>query len=424
MFKKREEGRNLGEIAEFLEIKAKAAAKKEAAKKETEKYKKLLDESINEDDLKIEISKWVSDHFNTEIPGYALATHVGKFTNPDSKVHIYVEEKERPDGYLTTENTQSKTDIVYTSAGVMTSASLLLYKMNDGLTIFEHILNRDGKADELKTFGFDTENLYQQFMGLKKSTEGYTDKDLRQVYFPIGKGEYHLLTILPSTSESYTLFNKVDIICRNCMDSKQSKSPNYGKDCSDIWDKTVITFGGTKPQNVSGLNKLYHGEAYLLSSMPPVLNKRDLILPKRNFFRESVLYSEYKSFVSRLHALFKINWDNANIRDKRDRIIGGIIDTAMMTAGRIREENPSGWSDDEKYDELPRSQKIWLDNAYESERKDDKWIEAVSKDFTRWIIYIYEKIKGKQKVALGDAETDYFRNAIYDQLREEVRLGL
>lgn len=96
----------------------------------------------------------------------------------------------------------------------------------------------------------------------------------------------------------------------------------------------------------------------------------------------------------------------------------------MMTAGRIREENPSGWSDDEKYDELPRSQKIWLDNAYESERKDDKWIEAVSKDFTRWIIYIYEKIKGKQKVALGDAETDYFRNAIYDQLREEVRLGL
>ena len=111
-------------------------------------------------------------------------------------------------------------------------------------------------------------------------------------------------------------------------------------------------------------------------------------------------------------------------REKRDRILGGIIDTAMMTAGRIREENPSGWSDDEKYNGLPRFQKIWLDNAYESEREGDAWVEAVSKDFARWIIRTYEKIERDEKVTLGDAETDYFRNTIYDQLREEVRLGL
>ena len=35
-----------------------------------------------------------------------------------------------------------------------------------------------------------------------------------------------------------------------------------------------------------------------------------------------------------------------------------------------------------------------------------------------------EKIERDEKVTLGDAETDYFRNTIYDQLREEVRLGL
>lgn len=51
-------------------------------------------------------------------------------------------------------------------------------------------------------------------------------------------------------------------------------------------------------------------------------------------------------------------------------------------------------------------------------------VEAVSKDFARWIIRTYEKIERDEKVTLGDAETDYFRNTIYDQLREEVRLGL
>ena len=44
----------------------------------------------------------------------------------------------------------------------------------------------------------------------------------------------------------------------------------------------------------------------------------------------------------------------------------------MMTAGRIREENPSGWSDDEKYNGLPRFQKIWLDNAYEVKEKETR----------------------------------------------------
>lgn len=407
----------MGEIAEFLESKA-------VAKKIVEDRKKLPDGFLDEEARRVKIGVWVRDLLEKQISKYTLATHVGKFANPDSTVHLYVESKERPDGYLTTENTQCETDIVYTNANIMTAAMLLLYKMEDGQSILEHILNQDGKADELKLYGIDSEKLYQQFKDLKTGTRGFTDKNLRQVYFPISEGEYHLLTVMPSTSELGTLFDKLNIIRREFSAARDPKDPNYGKDCSNVWDKTVITFGGTKPQNISGLNMLHHGEGYLVSSLPPVLNERDLILPKRNFFKESVPYSEYRSFVSRLHALFKINWNNAGIREKRDRILGGIIDTAMMTAGRIREENPSGWSDDEKYNGLPRFQKIWLDNACESEREGDAWVEAVSKDFARWIIRTYEKIERDEKVTLGDAETDYFRNTIYDQLREEVRLGL
>lgn len=169
----------MGEIAEFLESKA-------VAKKIVEDRKKLPDGFLDEEARRVKIGVWVRDLLEKQISKYTLATHVGKFANPDSTVHLYVESKERPDGYLTTENTQCETDIVYTNANIMTAAMLLLYKMEDGQSILEHILNQDGKADELKLYGIDSEKLYQQFKDLKTGTRGFTDKNLRQVYFPIG----------------------------------------------------------------------------------------------------------------------------------------------------------------------------------------------------------------------------------------------
>lgn len=68
------------------------------------------------------------------------------------------------------------------------------------------------------------------------------------------------MTVMPSTSELGTLFDKLNIIRREFSAARDPKDPNYGKDCSNVWDKTVITFGGTKPQNHSGLNMLHHGE--------------------------------------------------------------------------------------------------------------------------------------------------------------------
>lgn len=99
----------MGEIAEFLESKA-------VAKKIVEDRKKLPDGFLDEEARRVKIGVWVRDLLEKQISKYTLATHVGKFANPDSTVHLYVESKERPDGYLTTENTQCETDIVYTNA--------------------------------------------------------------------------------------------------------------------------------------------------------------------------------------------------------------------------------------------------------------------------------------------------------------------
>lgn len=61
------------------------------------------------------------------------------------------------------------------------------------------------------------------------------------------------MTVMPSTSELGTLFDKLNIIRREFSAARDPKDPNYGKDCSNVWDKTVITFGGTKPLNIMGL---------------------------------------------------------------------------------------------------------------------------------------------------------------------------
>jgi hypothetical protein len=83
----------LGEIAEFLESRA-------VAKKIVEDRKKLPDGFLDEEARRVKIGVWVRDLLEKQISKYTLATHVGRFANPDSTVHLYVESKERPDGYL------------------------------------------------------------------------------------------------------------------------------------------------------------------------------------------------------------------------------------------------------------------------------------------------------------------------------------
>ena len=95
----------MGEIAEFLESKA-------VAKKIVEDRKKLPDGFLDEEARRVKIGVWVRDILEKRLSKYTLATHVGKFANPDSTVHLYVESKERHDGYFTTKKTQCKMDIV------------------------------------------------------------------------------------------------------------------------------------------------------------------------------------------------------------------------------------------------------------------------------------------------------------------------
>ena len=220
---------------------------------------------------------------------------------------------------------------------------------------------------------------------------------------------------MPSSSVLLKLKGKV-----KQLDDQRRQCREAGVDYDELWDLTAISFGGTKPQNISYLNNANGGTAYLLSSLPPVLSGRQVRKPKRNFFRESLSFRNYKYIFKELHVLFKEDRNNKKIRDAVRVRIEQLISQAMMTAYALRREG-EGWSDDGAYASLPQHQKIWLDPHYALQRKEEEWREELSTDFGRWVIRTYEYILKKESGTLGDGEMHFFKHKFRDELDKAVR---
>ena len=188
----------------------------------------------------------------------------------------------------------------------------------------------------------------------------------------------------------------------------------------DLFNLSVIGYGGTKPQNISVLNNQNGGKAYLLPCMPPALQKRKVRLPRYNFFENSLWTGNFKESFDALHKLLVVGYNNINIREGRDNIIKFIIDQVIDLMWSIR-QHESGWSRSDHYLNLPAHQKIWLDNFNIDERESsDEWLGKVVGEFSRWIVFAYKKSLGKQAVSLGDDELLHIKGLI-EENKEALR---
>jgi len=78
----------------------------------------------------------------------------------------------------------------------------------------------------------------------------------------------------------------------------------------------------------------------------------------------------------------------------------------------IRQHEP-GWSNLENYAKLPAHQKIWLDNANLEQREiSNDWVNKIIEEFSRWIVFAYKWLLGKQAILIGDAELSHIRGLI------------
>lgn len=368
---------------------------------------------------------WLREIVNN-IDKCTLATHVGKFTNPDVEdVNIFAEYKKDCHGYVVTSNTNCDIDISVTSASYMGTAKFLLLKLEDNITVLQHIQEHDVEIKNIfKNLGIDFLEVYDAVMKLTHPGKlQHTDQKLKQVYFPINSQAYHLLTVLPASGLLIELKNRIIKMNQNSKACRDSKTELYGENYSRVMDMTAIGIGGTKPQNISTLNSEVHGVSYLLPSLPPIIYHQEVCMPKVNFFTETIPFKEYVDTFKKFHALLRLDKNNVEIRDKIKETIVDVIDIIVLFSYKVRMKE-AGWSRKELFKSLPIEQKIWLDNNYIAERKQGDWIDPVSQSFGRWFINRYEKIAKKEKFLLGDVEFNFLKREMRTVLTEEVKYNI
>ncbi|MGK8803589.1 type I-F CRISPR-associated protein Csy1 [Acinetobacter seifertii] len=347
---------------------------------------------------KFSLNEWLPDAAK-RVTQLSMVSHPSKFSHPSAKTSSVIANVEyRNDGYLRSGNVDYSLD-VFGNAAAMDVFKFLSLPLTKELTVLEGFEKKDHGLKSLiadAKLNFDT--LRTEFLKIKAMDDSIkTDQLVKQVYFPVDEVQYHLLSILTPSGLITRLKQSIDDMrfSEQTKQAKESRKKNEHDEegYSDIFDLTVTAYGGTQPQNVSVLNSQNAGRAYLLSSCPPVLEKRTIRFPKTDFFAQSLYRKNYQDSFIQLHKFMQLNLNNIDIRNAIKNIIQFVIDKILLQALKTREYALDGWSNQDYYASLPKIQRIWLDNVHQKEREENSdWRDELSKEVTRWILRSYEKV--------------------------------
>lgn len=348
-----------------------------------------------------------------------LATHIGRFTNPDVTVNWQANIKDKPaERFVSTASVSCSND-VFVAANYLATASLLQQKLEDGKTVYEHLqADDDYLKQDITDMGADYAAVRASLLEIKtyeKPTA--TDTRLKQVYFPVGEG-YHLLTVLPPSSLMQEVRLRIRAMEDNARQACDKKSEKYGSVHERIYNLTQMKFGGTKPQNISFNNNRLGGRSYMLPSLPPAVKVSSIAYPRKDFFRETLRVRDFRHLFLQLHSCYMDNRNNLAIRQKTRGVEQKIMDKVLQSVYALRQKD-CGWSDSRS---LGKTQAIWLDDKYKAERfEEDSWQADIVKDFSAWLLLTYERILKRDKVLLGDGELEALSKEIRSFIKDDLK---
>lgn len=374
----------------------------------------------NQASIKFSLKNWLIDSSN-RASQLSLTTHPAKFSHPDAKINAIIANCNKAnDGLLRSGNMQIDLDVVG-NAACLDVDKFLHIKLDDNLTILQNLeQNTDYIKQQFANDNFD--DIRNNFLKIKKSEAISKSSDkLKQIYFPIAN-DYHLLSLLTPSAILYKLKQRInDNLQPFSTKNKQTKKDieeavknekEFTGVLENIWDLTAIGYGGTKPQNISVLNNKNRGVAYLLPSAPPILKKRKTQPPKKDFFKTNIYLGDWlKEDFNFLNKTLS-GRNNIKIRDKRDEIIINIMSQIKTEINKVRAIS-DGWSNSDTYNQLPKWQKILLDDIY-LEIRDDKeqnhdFLDNTHLEFSKWFVKIYMELF---KVNIGDIEITHIEDVI------------
>lgn len=334
----------------------------------------------------------------------AIASHPCTFSHPSARKNkngyvssIIAKNKPSADGFLRSGNVGVEPDALGNAAALDVYKFLSL-TMSDQRSLLVHIEQESELARQLlEVPTCDYQTLRDGFLKMIDSDQAsISSSKIKQVYFPVAEGEYHLLSLLTHSGYLFELRKRLDSMrfgelvkeVRECKKANRFHPGGY----QEILGLTTIGFGGTKPQNISVLNNQNAGKAHLLPSMPPNLKPREIRLPKTDFFKECFTAWQAKEVLEALHRLFKTDYNNINIRDGRDYRIQQYVDLVIEKMWQVRLFLTDHQGD--LPSELPLEQKVWLYPEFESQREQEsEWLDKITRQIARGLINHYSRSK-------------------------------
>lgn len=404
-FKERKEG--------WLKKKLSANSNEEEAKDRTEECDQLFS-----------LENWLPDAAR-RAKQLTVVSHPGKFSHPSAKASsIIADIPFSADGFLRSGNAVADAD-VFGNAAALDVYKFLSLQLSDGRDVLQHL---EEESDAIKQqFAIQTcsfPELKEGFLTIKTSnSEPFTSDLVKQVYFP-ADDDYHLLSILSPSGLMFAMRRRIDEMrfsdaAKEAREHRQ-KQQFHETGYDDLPQLTVIGFGGTKPQNISVLNSQHGGKAYLLNSMPPQIEVRNVRLPKRNFLGESFRLHDWRDILSSLHGLFKLDINNLQIREKISQRINEFIDRVVDRMWQVRMAQHDARHPVD-FKQLIEYQRTWLDPDHAELRESDSdWLDKLTAEMARWLVRSYQKSMGKKAVMLGDTELLHIRTQI-EKNREALR---
>lgn len=410
----------LPEVIQVFYKTRKATWEKKNITDKLDTYQKL--EKKQECDILFQHENWIVDAAK-RISSRAMTTHPSKFTHPSTGVGkknrlngtyvspIFFTGTYSADGLYRSGNVKTKLIDSVGNAAELDVEEFLRLEV-DNLSILEHIVNDSELAKQLLTIeGQEYSELKKLFSAIKTSdTKQVTSEKIKQIYFPVFTEEnvqYVLLSILTNSCYLFEQRKRIDEI-KFSEASKQAKDLKKENKFSetgfrDLYNITTIGFGGTKPANISVLNNQNAGKAHLFECIPPVISMREIRLPTKNFFSQTLSYNELKKIFKDIHSIFINKRNVIEVRNEELKLIQKYIDHVIEKRWQV-----IMCIDNEGItlnDNLPMYQKYWLSSSYDAEfYKKSELLNHLITEATRYFFIWYEKTIGKDAFVFSDEE--------------------
>ena len=206
-----------------------------------------------------------------------LVTHALKFTHSDARgSSIFSAGPSQPTNYLSTPSLNKPALDAVGNAAALDIAKLLQTEV-EGDSLIASLQRGDSSA--LKPFTDDSQLLQSWvngFLQVLVDKQPASHKLAKQLYFPVGDSQYHLLSPLFSSSLAHALNQRITA----ARFSDESRAARAAMNAHRWHAETLVAYpatavmnvGGTKPQNISYLNSVRGGKVWLLPCASPGWN--------------------------------------------------------------------------------------------------------------------------------------------------------